>query len=261
MSARTEIVNWIEEGCNLEKGVLLFSKYGNNDHFLRLCMLQPEANQSMLTYQLRQIGKISDKEFLKLKTKPKQKKQEKVHNDAPDQNPVKPRTKIAIPEVKKKFRDDFPYLRDADCPHELLILVGYKITAYHAYIDGHKSLFECKSLEDCTNNARTVIENYQENRLIYDELEYYKEHKHCLGKHPIFKQKEQFDRFLKMDVREMVRLHDHTIPHRIWRIKDEIAKRDKPHLDKDRKRRLMEAEAQLAELGRILNVKTKNQGS
>lgn len=239
----------------MEEGITLFSKFSKNDHFIRLCQLQPEANRAMLIYQLRLIGKISDKQFEYYKNYPKSKPQAEVQ----DQEPIKKETKVAIPEVKKKFRDDFPFLRDPDCPHELMILVGYKITAYHAYINGHKLLFECTSLEDCTNNARTVIENYQENRMIYDELEYYKEHKHCLGKHPIFKLREQFDKFLKMDVREMIRLHDHTIPHRIWRIKNEIEKRDKPHLDKERRRRLMECEAQMAELGRILNIEPQKE--
>jgi Trm5-related predicted tRNA methylase len=78
-----------------------------------------------------------------------------------------------------------------------------------------------------------------------------------LGKHPIFKQKEQFDRFLKMDVVERAILYKQTIPHRIWRIKSELKKGDKPHLDKDRKRKLMECEAQLAELHRILYPKPK----
>lgn len=250
---RTRIVEWIESGCDLEEGITLFSEFSNNDHFLRLCQMQPEGNRAMLIYQLRLIGRVTDAEYKKLLKAPSKKVAPKVEPKR------EPKVKLEIPKPKPKFRDDFPFLRDPDCPHELIMLVGYKITAYHKYIEGHKLLFECTNLEDCTNNARSVIENYQENRLIYDELEFYKEHKHCLGKHPIFKLRAQFDKFLKMDVREMLRLHDQTIPNRIWRINDELKKADKPHLDKERRRRLMECEAQHAELGRILNIKPKNE--
>ncbi len=246
MSARKDIISWIESGCNLEKGIALFSKYSKNDHFLRLCQVQPEDNYAMLIYQLRQIGKISDKEFAKLKEVKKEKLAAAPKIEIP---------KVEISESQPKIRDDFPFLKEPDCPHELIILVGYKISAYHKYKECHKLLFACTSLEDCKNNARSIIENYQENRLIYDELEFYKEHKHCLGKHPIFKLRKQFDEFLKMDVVERVVLYTKTIPHRIWRIESEIKKGNKPHLDADRRRTLMQCEAQLAELGRILNIK------
>ena len=243
MDPKVEVKKWIVNGCNLEEGIELFSKLSNNDHFLRLCRMQPEENKAMLVYQLRLIGKVSDIEFKQLKksgTNIKVKTEQKI--------------KLEIPKPKPKFRDDFPFLKEPNCPHELQILVGYKITAYHNYIDGHKKLFECTNLDDCTNNARNVIENYKENRLIYDELEYYKEHKHCLGKHPIFKLRKKFEEFQGMNVRDLLRLYDQTIPHRIWRIKSEMKKGDKPHLDSSRRKSLLECEAQLAEIGRILGV-------
>ena len=209
--------------------------------------MQPEANRSMLEYQLKSIGKVSDAEFKKLKGT-KKKKAESAE-----------KIKVEVPKPKPKFRDDFPFLRDPDCPHELMILVGYKITAYHKYIDGHKKLFECTSLEDCTATAKQIIDNYQENRLIYEELEFYKEHKQCLGKHPIFKVRRKFENFKSMSQRMLYKLHDTTIPHRIWRIESEIKKGDKPHLDTERQQRIMECKAEMAEIARLLNIKPEEE--
>jgi hypothetical protein len=98
-----------------------------------------------------------------------------------------------------------------------------------------------------------VVENYLENRLIYEELEYYGKNGSILGKHRIFDQYKKYQRLRGYNVIELVKLHEKTLPHRIWRIESEIKKGDKPHLTGERQKRLQEVQAELAEVKRLLN--------
>jgi hypothetical protein len=97
-----------------------------------------------------------------------------------------------------------------------------------------------------------LIENFKENRQIFEELDYYKQHGAILGKHSIFGQYKRFDELKGKNVRELIRLCDETLPHRIWRIESEIKKGDKPHLNGEREKRLAEVQAELAEVKRLL---------
>ena len=114
-------------------------------------------------------------------------------------------------EVKEtiKLRDEFPFLKEDSCPDELLILVGKKFNHYDAYVKAHKALLVvvdqdaeggdvgvALSPEQITNLALAAVHNFQVNQDIWDELNYYKENKKVLGKHPIFterKLKESID--------------------------------------------------------------------
>lgn len=93
-------------------------------------------------------------------------------------------------EVKQglKLRDEFPFLSEEDCPDEFKILVADKFTALQKFIDARAQL---KALQedpeaDFYEIAAEAIDNFELNLEIYDELNYYKEHKEILGHHPIF---------------------------------------------------------------------------
>lgn len=94
---------------------------------------------------------------------------------------------------RAKLRGDFPFLNDADCPDELKVLVADKITAYKAYVKDQADLVKHANGEldlqadTAKNLAAQVVENFEKNREIYEELNYYKEHGKILGNHPIFK--------------------------------------------------------------------------
>lgn len=134
----------------------------------------------------------SNQEISKIKTS------EDVFTKAPDE------VKEAV-----KLRDEFPFLKEANCPDELLILVGKKFNHYDAYVKAHEALLVvveqdaqgedvgiALSPEQITNLALSAVENFQVNQDIWDELNYYKENKKVLGKHPIFlerKLKESID--------------------------------------------------------------------
>lgn len=98
-------------------------------------------------------------------------------------------------EVKEglKLRDEFPFLDETDCPDEFKILVADKRTAYKNWKEGRD---ECKALlaagvsnEELYEVASQTVKDFKLNLDIYDELNYYQEHKQILGKHPIFANK------------------------------------------------------------------------
>lgn len=104
----------------------------------------------------------------------------------------------AQPEVKEaiKFRDEFPFLKDDDCPSELKALVTDKFTAYYEFCDAHQELFEKVVApvagEKLADNAiifelaKKAVDNFLVDQTIYDELTYYKDENKILGKHPVF---------------------------------------------------------------------------
>ena len=151
----------------------------------------------------------------------------------------------------RSLREDYPFLSDADCPPELKILAANKITAYHNYTNGHRQLFACNNNKQQFEAVKYVVENYIENRSIFNEFEYYKKHKSVLGLHPIFKAYQDIIALRKMGVLELVKLQGNTVKN-IGRIKSLINKNTQPHLRVEREASLQEKQNHLAEIERIL---------
>lgn len=92
----------------------------------------------------------------------------------------------------KQIRVEFPFLNDKDCPDALKILVADKITAWNKYLAVHEYLLKIEagevqeSDEEKAKLAALVIEYFNENQKIYDELITYQETGKILGVHPIF---------------------------------------------------------------------------
>lgn len=149
------------------------------------------------------------------------------------------------------FRSEFPFLNRADCPIELKALVTDKFSSFHAYRDLHKQLRDCTNVAECAETAKQLIDSFTENRAIWAELNYYKEHKVLLGKHPIFKHYQRVKDLRKLSVKDLV-LKQIDLKHNVWRIQSEIAKGDKPHLDAERQQRLDIKQNELEEVNRLL---------
>ncbi|MDR2825005.1 MAG: hypothetical protein LBB41_07400 [Prevotellaceae bacterium] len=101
-----------------------------------------------------------------------------------------------VPETVKKvirFREQFPYLDKDECPNELKLLVTEMFFAYDKYRAAFDELGEDKTSDENLKNAQAVVENYLNNRAIWDELEYYKANGTVLGEHPVFNQKTVVD--------------------------------------------------------------------
>jgi hypothetical protein len=130
--------------------------------------------------------------------------------------------------VKEEFKlkDEFPFLKEDDCPDEFYILVGKKFNHYDAYVAAHKDLLV--TISDTENDAdpialtqeeinalaRKAVENFVVNQQIWEELNHYKETGKVLGKHPVFveyKLKEKVDNLTVEEVTKRVSLLDSYI--------------------------------------------------
>lgn len=227
---KQDIQDYLKAGAPYEEGVRLFLLAKGNKHpFAKLLQKKTKGTHQVLVNTLCQMIGL---------------------------NPVMlndPRRFVTLSgvEVKKSFREDFPFLDLPDCPPELKILAANKISAYRNYTRGHFELFGCYNNQEQYNTVKKVVENYIENRLIMREFEYYKRHNDVLGIHPIFASFRKLQELRKLGVVELVKKRD-KILHNIWRIESEIKKNKQPHLQVDREQRLQERKNELAEIERIL---------
>ncbi len=105
-----------------------------------------------------------------------------------------------------RLRNEFPFLREDDCPDELKILTADRITAYYKYVEAHEAI-QTKTLNEdqLADAAKTVVENYLENRLIWEELKHYQDNKKPLGKHPIWRTKKLREEIMALDVQGLIK--------------------------------------------------------
>lgn len=217
----TDILTWLDSGCDIRESIILLEKYSVNKMLIRLAKSNPKANKDRVKAELRRIAGI--------KEKPKRQKRS----------------------AEVSFRAEFSFLTQSDCPLELKALVTDKFSSFYTYKDLHAQLFDCANEEECTNVASNLLANFKENRLIFTELEYYKKHKTVLGKHPIFKHLNNLKTLRQLPVKELV-LKAQRLEHNIWRIKSNLNKNEQPYLKEERLRRLAEKESELAEVKRLL---------
>lgn len=205
----TDILAWLDSGCDIRVGILLLEKYSANKMLIRLVKSNPKANKDRIKAELCSIVGI--------KEQPKRKRRS----------------------AEISFRVEFPFLSQSDCPLELKALVTDKFSSFYAYKDLHAKLFDCTNAKECASVASELLANFKENRMIFAELEYYKKHKTILGKHPIFKHMNSLKALRQLSIKDLV-LKEQKLEHNIWRINSELEKGDKPHLKEERLRRLLE---------------------
>jgi hypothetical protein len=248
---RVKLVTWIRSGANVATGIGLYASMpGHNARLVSALNADPKAYERELHESVCVLLEISISKFENIKTKYHGKKTiEPARHRTVDR---KITAEIREPRKPRAFREDWPFLSRPDCPPQLKALAADKISCWERYTANHKKLFDCNSLEECAAIAHEIVKDYKENRLIYDEMEHYKQHGAVLGLHPVFGHYKRFEKLRGMDVVELVKLHEYTLPHRIWRIKSEIEKGTKPHLKAAREKRLFEVESELAEIKRLL---------
>ena len=134
---------------------------------------------------------------------------------------------------------------------ELEALASRKFAKYHAYVRLHSLLRDCTDLDRCAKVAGELVDNYIDNRLIWQELNWYKQHGTILGKHPAFAEFRRRRQLNDMSVKQLVK-RQQQVEMNIWRVKSELAKGDKPHLDATRQERLAGYEKERADILRLL---------
>lgn len=93
-----------------------------------------------------------------------------------------------------KLRERFAFLGEKDCPDKLKVLVADMLTAWDDFKAGHTALTvvatesgeKTLTSSEIYELAKETIDAFELNHAIWDELEYYNEHKEILGNHPIF---------------------------------------------------------------------------
>ena len=211
---------WLRAGAEVQSGLLLFSQFSSNTRLPVLVKMNPAKYRPLLIEKLCALAGIE---------------KEQEQNTTP----------------RRRFRDDVPYLRDPDCPPELKILAADKITAHERYIQAHDHLFDCTTLDECYQTARSAIENFQENRDIFAELDYYREHHAVLGKHRIFDHLRQLRKLRGLNIVALL-AEQRRLRLAIWRINDEIRKGTKPHLLTQREQRRLQKEDLLREVDNLI---------
>jgi len=153
--------------------------------------------------------------------------------------------------VKKsiKLREEFPFLKDPSCPDEFKILVSDMITAYEKYKESHEALFSASTDEELLKSCQDTVENYLENREIWDELNHYKQTGEILGTHPIFKLKLQKIQIADLSLEDLIK-RDDTLKKAISRVNKQLTDEDKPHLTESRTLSLKAKNYELSEVAK-----------
>ena len=150
-----------------------------------------------------------------------------------------------------RFREDWPFLSEPDCPTELKALAADMITSWHNYVNAHEDLFKCTTPEEYFEAAEKTVRNFYQNSVSRTEFQYYKEHHRILGKHPIFALTKKLDNLRRMPITELIRKR-RNVQDSIWRAEREIKKGDRPDLKVSREERLSRLKMTLDEINRMI---------
>lgn len=214
----TEIEQWLRSGAGVPEGLRLLSIYKPNPHLARMVERHPDKYAHLLVKALAGVDRKAVAE-----------------------------TAIRRPGL----RETWPFLSDPDCPPELKILAADKITAYTGFAREHAKLFSCTSLEECLATAKKCVNFYCQNRKIFSEFAYYKEHGVILGKHPIFDEMRHRRELLSMGILDMERRRN-NLRDAIWRLRKQIRLEERPDLEADRQDLLDIKERELEEINRLI---------
>lgn len=161
-------------------------------------------------------------------------------------------------QIKKtiRLREEFPFLKTQECPNELKILVADMLTSYENYKTDHEKLFEAATEEEIQELSKSVVENYIENKLIWKELNYYKEHGKVIGEHQIFSWMQRLEQIRSMNNSELIKLRE-QLKNKIHRTKKLIKDNPEHNETGKRKERQHIFERELKEVERLLGLGEK----
>lgn len=214
----TEIEQWLRSGAGVPEGLRLLSIYKPNPHLARMVERHPDKYAHLLLKALTGVDRKSISE-----------------------------TAVRRPGI----RETWPFLSEPDCPPELKILAADKITAYRGFAREHAKLFSCATLEECLDTAKKCVNFYCQNRKIFSEFAYYKEHGVVLGKHPVFDEMRHRRELLSMSILDMERRRQ-NLRDAIWRLDKQIRMGDRPDLEASRMDLLETKKNELAEIESLI---------
>jgi hypothetical protein len=253
---KADVISWLEAGGDFLQGLSILPGDGFLMQLFHTCKVQgpTRSNRQMLEYQLCKYVGISEKECRKIKTQSAL----PIVISIPEPQPTPQQHYVEILETpyiqqeRMKLREDYPFLNDRSCPDELKILVADKITTYHTYIEGHKALFQCQTIDDCLVAASRVITNYLENRQIHQELEHFKKRGKILGKHQIFTTIRRINEIRSMNLAQLI--GKEKMEMNIWRNKHLMSKQPGNQANSGRQDKISQYEIELKEVKRLLGM-------
>lgn len=227
MSPKEKIIAWATHDRSFKAGLALLTEYSKLTGVIRALNIQgsTKSNVEMLHYQLMKLAGASEKEWRRLMAAPVLVMEQAPEPTEPMDVEQRQQAIVAIPDdVRKGFRlrDEFPFLRSKDCPSELKILVADLLTTHDNYVRDHDALFATLNDEEIAALSASVVDNYIENRQIWDELVHYKENGKPLGEHPVWERAKRLTELNNLSNAELVRLSK-NYPTNISRIKTKLA--------------------------------------
>jgi hypothetical protein len=103
------------------------------------------------------------------------------------------------------LRKEFVFLEDSNCPEEFKVLVADMITSHTRYVKAHDRLYDVanKDNDQCFKVVSDLVENYIDNRNMWEELEHFKKTGKILGDHRIFTERKRREIILQMGFDEL----------------------------------------------------------
>ena len=248
------ILEYFKTDRTWDSGVKLYTQHGRNRAFLHKINLQgkTDANINMLYYQLWKLTGKHEFELNKVLSETIIQQPEKTEIDeVPEKPPEKPKTVQEATRIK--LREKFPFLSASTCPDTFKILVADMLTAHDNFIKAHNELYNITHSEEAFGVADVLMDNYLNNREIWDELEYYKTHGKILGKHYHFEAEKRREKLIKMTIPDLIKLRA-NLEMNIWRNKKKLTDDKRPDLVSGRKKRIAIYESDFNVVNGLLNL-------
>ena len=125
------------------------------------------------------------------------------------------------------------------------------LTAFENYKSAHEGLFQAETPEQFSSLSKTVVEQYLENRSIWEELNFFKVNGAILGKHPVFHELIAFEALRKLNSAELSRKRTNLYIN-IQKTRKLLAEGDKPELTLQREQSIRSKERLMLEIDKIL---------
>lgn len=259
---KQEILNWLKYDRTFLAGMNLLSRYSKARGLMASLNRQGESeyNNQLLRENLGSLIGLTVQDVKAICDQPVKKYQQEKPQETPvvvvDEPQFKTKEELIanIPEIAKKairLRDEFPFLKEKDCPNELKVLVSDMLSAYDAMKKAHESLFTAETEEELLQAAKETVENYLENRAIWDELNHYKENKQILGAHPLFEEINTFKALASSTAAELAKKKG-NVRSQITRLKKAIESKKDPEKLGEYTESLAKNERLLTEIQRLL---------
>lgn len=252
----TEIIQWATNDKSFEQGLILYMRLGLNMAFKHVLNRQGQntATSSVLKEQLGILSGMNSIAFQLLLDKPLIKKENPSNSVAPLKIEEADNVSYPVVLVKSiKLREEFPFLKENNCPDELKILVTDMLSTYDNYFNSHPQLFQASSMAELLKTEQFTVMNFLANREIWDEMNYYKINGKILGKHPIFKKNDLDKVISRLSVNELHAKRSNLI-NGINRINLQLKSKDQSHLRLERMDKLSLKTIELALVNKYLNL-------